>query len=55
MDLEGFEDTESKVCFVPCLKWVKKGAAKQNPEKVQLTKEELAEIINETKSKLQKC
>ncbi|GJQ77266.1 hypothetical protein Trydic_g20691 [Trypoxylus dichotomus] len=49
MDLE----SESKINFIPCIRWVKQGVAKTNPEKVQLTKEELVQIINETKSKLQ--
>nr|XP_022920586.1 periodic tryptophan protein 1 homolog [Onthophagus taurus] len=47
------ENQQSNINFIPCVKWVKQGIAKSNPEKVQLTKEELAEIINETKSKLQ--
>lgn len=53
MDLEALANTESNINFIPCLKWVKRGVAKANPEKVQLTKEELVQIINDTKSKLQ--
>ncbi|KAK9719807.1 hypothetical protein QE152_g22469 [Popillia japonica] len=49
MDIEN----ESKINFIPCIRWVKQGVAKSNPEKVQLTKDELVQIINETKSKLQ--
>lgn len=37
------------VNFVPCLAWVGRGRAKANPDKVQLTQEELAKIINQTK------
>lgn len=46
-------DSESRVNFIPCVRWVKQGVAKSNPEKVQLSKEELVQIINQTKSKLQ--
>lgn len=47
-----FENSENKVNFIPCLQWVKKGVAKSNPEKVQLTKNELLEIIHQTRSQL---
>jgi len=46
------EDAPSPVNFIPCVKWVKKGVAKQIPEKVQLTEEELQEIISGTKTEL---
>lgn len=46
------EDAPSSVNFIPCVKWVKKGVAKQIPEKVQLTEEELQEIISETRTEL---
>lgn len=48
------EDAPSSVNFIPCVKWVKKGVAKQIPEKVQLTEEELQEIISETRTELRR-
>jgi len=39
-------------CFVSCTTWIKKGASKRQPDKVELTKEELAKVIEETKGKL---
>ncbi|KAF2882098.1 hypothetical protein ILUMI_24101 [Ignelater luminosus] len=45
-------EQQSKVNFIPCVRWVKKGMAKCNPEKVQLNKEELVRIINQTKAGL---
>lgn len=41
------------VNFIPCVKWVKKGIANTNPVKLQLSKNELVQIINETREKLQ--
>lgn len=29
-------EAESRINFIPCLKWVKRGAAKSNPEKVSV-------------------
>ncbi|XP_060530527.1 periodic tryptophan protein 1 homolog [Cylas formicarius] len=46
------ENNTSSVNFVPCLRWVKRGAASPNPAKVQLSKNELVEIIKDTKHKL---
>ncbi|XP_066137795.1 periodic tryptophan protein 1 homolog [Euwallacea fornicatus] len=45
-------ESESNVNFVPCIKWVKRGVASTNPTNVQLSKDELVQIINETKQKL---
>ncbi|XP_067000824.2 periodic tryptophan protein 1 homolog [Anabrus simplex] len=42
----------ASINFVPCVKWVRKGVAKSNPEKVQLTEQELEEIIKQNKSEL---
>ncbi|EFA02231.2 periodic tryptophan protein 1 homolog [Tribolium castaneum] len=45
-------DTENRVNFITCVKWVKKGVAKSQPEKVQLSKAELVQVIKATKKKL---
>ncbi|CAG9861106.1 unnamed protein product [Phyllotreta striolata] len=47
--------TESNINFIPCVKWVRKGIANTNPVKLQLSKNELVDIINETKVKLQEA
>ncbi|XP_046420036.1 periodic tryptophan protein 1 homolog [Neodiprion fabricii] len=38
--------------FIPCVTWVKRGVAAANPDKVQLTPQELEQIINQTQSDL---
>lgn len=38
--------------FVPCLTWIKRGIAKTVPEKIELNKDELASIIEETRSQI---
>lgn len=38
--------------FIPCIAWVKKGVAKAVPDKVQLTKEELQQLIHEAREDL---
>ncbi|XP_018320830.1 periodic tryptophan protein 1 homolog [Agrilus planipennis] len=45
-------ENKPNVNFVSCVKWVKKGIAKFNPDKVQLTKVELARMIQETRRNL---
>ncbi|KAL3265781.1 hypothetical protein HHI36_009979 [Cryptolaemus montrouzieri] len=50
MEME--ENTESRINFIPCIKWVQKGVACTNPVKVQLSKNELVQIIKETQEKL---
>ncbi|XP_076274450.1 periodic tryptophan protein 1 homolog [Rhynchophorus ferrugineus] len=45
-------NSETNINFVPCLKWVKKGVASTTPSNVQLSKNELVQIINDTKEKL---
>lgn len=35
--------------FVPCVKWVPKGAVQGTPQKVEFTREELQQIINEAR------
>ncbi|RZF41918.1 hypothetical protein LSTR_LSTR005686 [Laodelphax striatellus] len=39
--------------FISCVKWVHQGVAKSNPEKVQLTPEELQNIIDSTKNEIE--
>ncbi|CAK9831417.1 Periodic tryptophan protein 1 homolog [Anthophora retusa] len=38
---------------IPCTAWVRKGVASTNPEKIELTPEELEQIIKHTQSELQ--
>jgi periodic tryptophan protein 1 len=45
-------ESENQVNFITCVKWVKKGAARDQPEKVQLSKAELVQVIKDTKEKL---
>lgn len=40
------------ICFVPCATWIKRGVCKQKPDKVELTKEDLTQIIEETRGKI---
>jgi len=46
------ERTKARVNFIPCLAWVSRGVAKPVPERVKLTEEELASIIEQTKGDL---
>merc|ERR1712088_521288 len=34
--------------FIPCIKFIQRGVAKSQPDKVKLTQEELAKIIEQT-------
>ncbi|XP_055906733.1 periodic tryptophan protein 1 homolog [Eupeodes corollae] len=52
MEEEITTETESSVNFVPVICFVKRGIAKERPEKIVLTQEELARVIKETKSQI---
>jgi periodic tryptophan protein 1 len=47
--MEEEEGSDSKINFVPCVTWVRRGVAKPEPERVKLTQEELAAVISQTK------
>lgn len=47
------EDAEESVNFITCAVWVPRGAAKTNPDKVEISKEDLSRIIAETKDNIQ--
>lgn len=52
-DDQAEQEAQSVVNFIPCLSFVRRGVAKEQPEKVNLTKEELAKIIKDTKKELE--
>ncbi|XP_047098262.1 periodic tryptophan protein 1 homolog [Schistocerca piceifrons] len=41
------EEGTERLNFIPCVRWVKKGVAAENPHKVTLTDEEMKEIIEQ--------
>ena len=51
-DLEELVERGEGVNFIPCVKWVQRGAAKSVPEKVKLTQEELSAVIEKTQRQL---
>ena len=51
-NLESEIERGEGVNFVPCLMWVKRGAAKSDPDKVKLSPEELNAIIEQTRGAL---
>lgn len=51
-DLEELVERGEGVNFIPCVKWVQRGAAKSVPEKVKLTQEELSAVIEKTQQQL---
>ena len=46
------ERSAPNINFVPCVTWVRRGVAKPVPERVKLTSEELAAVIQQTKHDL---
>ena len=46
------ERSAPNINFVPCVSWVRRGVAKPVPERVKLTSEELAAVIQQTKHDL---
>jgi len=51
-DIIDMEREAPRVNFIPCVTWVQRGAAKPVPEQVKLTAEELADIIQKTKTEI---
>jgi len=47
------EESKSNINFIPCIKWVRRGVSKPEPERVKLSKEELIQVIEQTKNNLQ--
>lgn len=50
--MSGEEKDESGNNFIPCMAWVRRGVAKPEPDRVQLTREELAALLKQTKERL---
>jgi hypothetical protein len=42
----------SKINFIPCVLWVKRGVAREIPNKIELTKDDLKRLIQESKQNL---
>jgi len=51
-ELEALAAKGESINFIPCLTWVQRGVAKHDPDKVKLTQEELAAIIQKTGGEL---
>ena len=51
--MEFDEQSKPDINFVPCVTWVRRGVAKPVPERVKLTADELAEVINQAKKDLE--
>lgn len=43
----------SKINLISCVNWIKKGVAKEVPEKVDLNKDELKRLIEEARQNVQ--
>ncbi len=54
MDEDEFNASSASqgVNFIPCVKFVSRGKAKANPDKIKLTADELADVIRHTKARL---
>jgi len=52
MSLVDTSGGDSNINFIPCVAWVRRGVAKPEPERVKLTKEELIQVIKQTKGDL---
>jgi len=50
--MEDDEKSGSHINFIPCVTWVRRGVSKPVPERVKLSPEELAAVINQTKNDL---
>lgn len=37
----------NKINFIPCAQWIRRGVAKEMPDKLELTKEDLKRIIEQ--------
>lgn len=52
MEEDQIDQDPSVVNFIPCIRFVKRGVAKEQPEKVALTREDLIRVIDETRQQL---
>jgi hypothetical protein len=42
----------NKINFIPCVLWIKRGVAREIPNKLELTKNDLKRLIQESKQNL---
>lgn len=52
MEEDQIDQDPSVINFIPCIRFVKRGVAKEQPEKVALTREDLIRVIDETRQQL---
>ncbi|TRY73816.1 hypothetical protein TCAL_02578 [Tigriopus californicus] len=50
--VDELEKGDPNINFVPCLKWIRRGMAQAQPEKLKLSPEELAEVIAQTQAQI---